>query len=165
MQYGVSVVEAIAVFPNPVNTVIVPFPDDQPDCRRLFFPDLIIFPLGNVGPKAGDGVAGGGGLELLDVGLWIDDAVVRAVELVIAGAELVVGSTVLVDDGAELEVDWIELDELEVDEELWVSDAEVDAGVIFMKAGSVKLVIKSVGCVLRFAWFERSVNSKAILAA
>jgi hypothetical protein len=29
-----------------------------------------------------------------------------------------VGSTVLVDDGAELEVDWIELDELEVDEEL-----------------------------------------------
>jgi len=29
-----------------------------------------------------------------------------------------VGSTVLVDDGAELEVDWIELDELEVYEEL-----------------------------------------------
>lgn len=75
----------------------------------------------------------------------------------------------LVDDGGELEVDGIELEveeaELEVDEELWVRDAEVDAGVIFMYAGSVKLVIKSVGCVLRFAWLERSVNSKAIEAA
>ena len=34
-----------------------------------------------------------------------------------------------------------------------------------MKAGSVKLEIRSVGCVLRLAWFERSVNSKAIWAA
>ena len=74
------------------------------------------------------------------------------------GAELVVDST-------ELELDCTELELSGVGVELCVNDAETEAGPMFIKAGSVKFVIRFVASVLRFAWFDWSVNSKAIAAA
>jgi hypothetical protein len=101
LQYGVSLIEAKALSPNPAYTEMVPLLD----CRRLLPPT--VGGAGIVGQSAlGAGGGGGGELELVDVGLWTVNAVVRvdSVELVVGGAELVVGKTLEVVD-TEAEVD------------------------------------------------------------
>jgi hypothetical protein len=102
LQYGVSLIEAKALSPNPVYTEMVPLLD----CRRVEPPTC--GGVGITGQSAlGAGGGGDGGLELVGVGLCTVDAVVR------------VGNTLDVDDG-EVEVDRIELEveAAEVDVEL-----------------------------------------------
>jgi hypothetical protein len=140
-EYGVSLSETEAMSPNPEYIDIV----ELVDCRRLWdFEtnlDWIVF-IGGVPANPALGGAGGGGgeLELVDAGLWTVEAVVKVdcVELAVDVAELVVGCTELDVDETGLEVDWIEVEvdeaelEVEVDDELWVSVAELAAGLTFM---------------------------------
>jgi hypothetical protein len=94
LQYGISLVEAVALFPNPVYTDMV----ELIACLRPL--ELIVFGGGIVGQSALGFADGGGELELVAGGLWLVDAVVRvvSVELVVGGTELVVGSALEVDE-------------------------------------------------------------------
>lgn len=103
------------------------------------------------GIEVGGGGVGGGGEKVDSTVFWVCDT-----ELEGNCAEVEVGCVELEADSAELEVDntEVELDcaEVELDcPKLSVSDAEAEAGLMFIKAGSVKFVIRFVGSVLRFA--------------